>query len=210
MAQNLPVSSASRILEQIDPQHDAGINLSRPDNSEYSVGRPILVWALWYYLGAPLVRSRILPISSLKCWVLRLFGARIGKGVYIKPGADIKFPWYLLVGDHCWIGENSWIDNLAQVTIGSHVCISQGVYLCTGNHDWTTRNMKLFRRPITLADGCWVGARSTVCPGVTIGTAAVTAAGSIVTKDIPPYQIWGGNPAIYWRQRQIRQVSVEL
>lgn len=198
------MSSASPILEQIDLQHGAEVNLSQPDNSEYSVGRSTLVWALWYYLGAPLVRSRILPISSLKCWILRLFGARIGKGLYIKPGADIKFPWYLSVGDHCWIGENSWIDNLAQVNIGSHVCISQGVYLCTGNHDWTTRNMKLFRRPITLADGCWVGARSTVCPGVTIGAAAVTAVGSIVTKDVPPYEIWGGNPAAYLRDRVIK------
>src|SRR3954471_9932190 len=133
------------------------VDLSVPDNSEYDVGRSRLVWALWYFLGSPIVKSNLLPFSSLKRFVLKSFGARIGKGVYIKPGVRVKFPWYLTVGDHSWIGEDAWIDNLAQVYIGSHVCISQAAYLCTGNHDWSTPNMKLFRRPITLQDGCWVG-----------------------------------------------------
>jgi len=201
------VSSVSQILETAGVVDQPQVDLSQPDNSEYCIGRSRLIWALWYLLGAPLVHSRMLPISALKCLALRAFGARIGKGVYVKPGVNVKFPWYLMIGDHSWIGENSWIDNLAQVTIGSHVCISQDVYLCTGNHDWTTRNMKLFRRPITLQDGCWVGARSTVCPGVTVGTAAVTAAGSVVTRDVPAYEIWSGNPATYLRKRQIRSAE---
>lgn len=178
------------------------IDLSQPDNSEYVKQRPTLIWAVWHFFGSRLVESELLPFSRLKCSVLRLFGARIGNGVYIKPGVKIKFPWLLTIGDYCWIGERAWIDNLAQVTIGAHVCISQGAYLCTGNHDWSVPNMKLFRRPIVLEDGCWAGARSVICPGVTIHTGAVVTAGSVVTKSVPPYEIWAGHPAQFWRTRE--------
>jgi putative colanic acid biosynthesis acetyltransferase WcaF len=180
------------------------VDLSRPDNSDFDKGRSSFMIALWHFIGAPLVRSNLMPISAIKCAVLRVFGARIGRGVYAKPGLRVKFPWYLTVGDYCWLGEDAWIDNLAPVTIGSHVCVSQAAYLCTGNHDWTAPNMKLFRRPIVLGDGSWVGARATVCPGVTIGEGAIAAVGSVVTRDIPPYQIRAGNPAVYVRDRQVR------
>jgi putative colanic acid biosynthesis acetyltransferase WcaF len=183
------------------------VDLSTPDNSEYDKGRSIFTMALWHFVGSPIVRSNFLPVSGVKCLVLRLFGARIGRGVYAKPGLRVKFPWYLTVGDHCWLGEDAWIDNLAPVTIGSHVCISQGAYLCTGNHDWTAPNMKLFRRPIVLENGSWVGARSTICPGVTLHEGAIAAAGSVVTKDILPFQVCAGNPAVYVRSRKLRQES---
>ena len=84
---------------------------------------------LWYFFGLPLLRSYYAPVSALKCAILRLFGANIGQGVYIKPGVRVKFPWYLAVGDYCWFGEDLWIDNLAPVTIGSNVCISQAAYV---------------------------------------------------------------------------------
>jgi putative colanic acid biosynthesis acetyltransferase WcaF len=177
------------------------VDLSHPDNSAYDKGQSFLVMALWHFLGYPLVRSNLIPVSRVKCAVLRLFGAKIGRGVYAKPGLRVKFPWYLTVGDYCWLGEDAWIDNLAPVRIGSHVCVSQSAYLCTGNHDWTTPNMKLFRRPIVLEDGSWVGARATVCPGVTLREGAIAAAGSVVTRDIPAFEIWAGNPAAYLKAR---------
>ena len=180
------------------------IDLSRPDNSEYDKGSSSLVITLWHFFGSPLVRSNLLPFSAFKCTVLRLFGARIGRGVYAKPGLRVKFPWYLTVGDHCWLGEDAWIDNLAPVTIGSHVCVSQAAYLCTGNHDWTAPSMKLFRRSIVLGDGSWVGARATICPGVTLGIGAIAAAGSVIARDVPAYQIWAGNPATFMRERKLR------
>jgi putative colanic acid biosynthesis acetyltransferase WcaF len=161
------------------------------------------ILALWYFCGLPLVRAHWLPVSAIKTGLLNLFGAKVGRGVYIKPGVRVKFPWYLTIGDYCWIGEDVWIDNLAPVAIGSHVCISQGAYLCTGNHDWSSPNMKLFRRPIELRDGCWVGARATLCPGTTLGIGAIVTVGSVASGDIPAYQIWAGNPARYIRDRKI-------
>jgi len=179
------------------------VDLSRPDNSEYQKGRSLLVQALWHFVGLPLFRSHFIPISGLKCALLMLFGAKIGQGVYIKPGVRVKFPWYLTVGDYCWLGEDLWIDNLTDVRIGSNVCISQGAYLCTGNHDWTTPNMKLFRKPIRVDDGSWVGARAILCPGVSIGSGSIVAAGSVVTRSIGEYEVWAGNPAVFVRERRI-------
>lgn len=183
------------------PEELLVVDLSTPDNSEYEIGRSYFIWALWHFIGSPIVRSNLLPIPRLKAAVLRLFGAHIGLRAHIKPGLKVKFPWYLAIGDYCWIGEDVWIDNLAPVTIGSHVCVSQGAYLCTGNHDWKTTNLKLFRRPVVLSDGCWIGARSVVGPGVTVGIAAVLAMGGIAMRNIPPYEVWAGNPARYLRKR---------
>lgn len=184
------------------------IDLSKPDNALLKRGRPLIVEALWHFFGSPLVRSELLPFSQLKCWVLRLFGARIGRGVYIKPGVRVKFPWYLHVGDYTWLGERLWIDNLAQVTIGAHACVSQDVYLCTGNHDWSHPHMKLFREPIELKDGCWIAARSMVCPGVTVGECAVVVGGSVVSASIPDYEIHGGNPAAFLKHRRVKSFDV--
>jgi putative colanic acid biosynthesis acetyltransferase WcaF len=181
------------------------VNLSIRDNSEYQKGRSKLVWAIWHFVGAPILKSNALPFPVLKAFILRIFGASIGKGSHIKPGVKVKFPWFLSIGDYCWIGEDVWIDNLANVTIGSHVCVSQGAYLCTGNHDWTAPNLKLFRRPITLEDGSWVGAKATICPNVVVGTCSIVTVGSVALKSIPPYQIWGGNPAKYLRDRVVHE-----
>lgn len=182
------------------------VDLSVPDNSELDRGAPFLVEALWFFIGLPLLRSSLIPSSGFRSWLLRLFGARIGKGVYSKPGLRVKFPWYLEVGEYSWLGEDLWIDNLAQVTIGSHVCLSQGVYLCTGNHDWSLTNMKLFRKPIVCERGSWVGARAVVCPGVVIGEGAIVTAGSVAAKSVPPYEIHAGNPAAFVRRRVLKPV----
>jgi len=180
------------------------IDLSVPDNTELVRGAPLLVEAAWYFCGLPLLRSHWITSSSFRSRLLRLFGAKIGKGVYIKPGLRVKFPWYFDVGDHTWLGEDLWVDNLAQVTIGPHCCISQGAYLCTGNHDWSAPDMRLFRKPIRCERGSWVGARSVVCPGVTLRAGAIAAAGSVITRDIPTMEVHAGNPAGFVRRRELR------
>ena len=134
-------------------------------------------------------------MSGVKARLLRLFGARIGRGLVIKPHVRIKYPWRLAVGDHCWIGEGVWIDNLADVTLGSHVCLSQGAYLCTGSHDHRRRTFDLITRPIRVEDGAWVAARTTLLPGVTVGANALVAGGSVVVKDVEAGAIVVGNPA---------------
>jgi putative colanic acid biosynthesis acetyltransferase WcaF len=114
----------------------------------------------------------------------------------------VKYPWLLGVGDHSWLGEDCWIDNLAAVRIGNNVCLSQGAYLCTGNHDWSDPVFGLIVKPINLGDGAWVGAGAIVCPGVSLGECAVVAAGSVVTRDVPALEIHAGNPARFVRRRE--------
>jgi putative colanic acid biosynthesis acetyltransferase WcaF len=183
------------------------VDLSTPDNAELVRGAPLWQEALWFFIGLPLLRCSILPSTGFRSWLLRLFGAKIGKRVHSKPGLRVKFPWYLEVGDYCWLGEDLWIDNLAPVIIGPHVCLSQGVYLCTGNHDWSLPNMKLFRKSIVCERGSWVGAKAIVCPGVVIGEGAIVTAGSVAAKSVPPYEIHAGNPAVFVRRRVLKRAA---
>jgi putative colanic acid biosynthesis acetyltransferase WcaF len=122
----------------------------------------------------------------------------------IKPGVRVKYPWLLSLGNRSWIGEDVWIDNLATVTIGDDVCISQGAYFCTGNHDWSDPAFGLIAKSIVLANGSWVGARSMICPGVTVHECGIAAAGSVVSRDIPAFEIHAGNPATFVRTREFR------
>ncbi len=180
------------------------VNLRRYDNRWYRTGGSLLRRSLWFFLGHGIVRSAWIPSSALRVAVLRLFGASIGQRVVIKPSVEVKYPWHLSIGDDCWIGEHVWIDNLTTVKLGNSVCISQGAYLCTGNHDWSDPAFGLRISPIHLADGAWAGARCILLPGTTLETCAVAAAGSVVHGSVPAYQIFAGNPAVFLRQRVIR------
>ena len=173
-------------------------------DSDYRVGRSFFVRTAWFLIGMPLLRCPILPSSSFRRHLLRWFGAEVGVGAVIKPGVRVKFPWKLKMGDHCWIGEDCWIDNLAPVTLGNHVCLSQAVYLCTGNHDWSSPSFRYKLGPIRIGDGAWIGARATVGPGASIGECAVLALGSVATRPIPPFEIHGGNPACFQKVRVFR------
>lgn len=181
----------------------SAMRLKAFDNHGFSRGRPAIVEALWVLVQALLVSSFI-PGSTHRCVLLRLFGARIGRGVVFKPGVRVKFPWKLSVGDWSWIGEDVWIDNLAEVTIGDDCCLSQGAYLCAGSHDWSLESFDLIVKPITLCNGAWVAAMARVAPGVTVGEGAVLALGAIATRDLPPFTINVGAPAQVAGVRRVR------
>ena len=105
------------------------------------------------------------------------------------------------IGDNTWIGESCWIDNLSSITIGSNCCISQGVYLCTGSHDWNKDTFNLLTKPIDIGDGVWLAAKSTVSLGVRIHPGAVLTLGSVATQDLEANTINQGNPAINIKKR---------
>jgi putative colanic acid biosynthesis acetyltransferase WcaF len=179
------------------------VDLATFDNGWYDPGRGLLVRCAWFAMNAVVLRNPAIPLSSVKTFVLRLFGARIGRAVVIKPSVNIKYPWRLSIGDHSWIGENVWIDNLERVDIGSHVCISQGALILSGNHDFTRQSFDLRVAPIILEDGVWIGARATVTQGVTCGSHAVLAVGSTASRDLDPYTVYRGNPAVAVKERVI-------
>ena len=179
-------------------------NLASYNNDWYQPG-PFVKRAVWYLLNLLFIRLAIIPVYTFKVWLLQLFGARIGTGVIIKPGVSIKYPWLLSIGDHCWLGEKVWIDNLALVSIGNNVCLSQGALLLCGNHDYQSVLFDLILKPVVLEDGVWIGARAVVCPGVTCGSHAVLTAGSVATQSLDNFGIYQGNPCVRIRERVIER-----
>lgn len=117
--------------------------------------------------------------------LLRAFGAEIGEGVVIRYRVRVMWPWRLTIGNDSWVGEGSWLYNVADLTIGSDVCVSQEVFLCTGSHDPTTIDFAVRNTPIVVQDGVWIGAQAQVLSGVTVGEGATIGLGATVSKDVP-------------------------
>lgn len=157
---------------------------------------------IWYFVNQFLICNKYNPSSALKIWILRKFGAKIGKGVIIKPGVNIKYPWLLSIGNYSWVGEDVWIDNLGYVNIGSNCCISQGAMLLCGNHNFKKSTFDLIVKQITLEDGVWIGAQTIVCPGIVAKTHSILTVGSVISSDMEEYGIYRGNPAKLIKQRQ--------
>ncbi|HMG83547.1 MAG TPA: WcaF family extracellular polysaccharide biosynthesis acetyltransferase [Ferruginibacter sp.] len=168
-----------------------------------TIGASVIKQGLWYFINVIFFKNPLNINSGSKIILLRLFGATIGKGVVIKPSVNIKYPWKLKIGNHSWIGEEVWIDNLAAVTIGDNVCISQGALLLCGNHNYKKQTFDLILGEIILEDGVWIGARSIVCPGVKCASHAVLAVLSVASSNLEPYTIYKGNPAIAVNTRDI-------
>ena len=179
------------------------VDLRTYNNDTFDRGSSRLIELLWYFVNVLFFINPINPSSGVKVFLLRLFGADIGKGVVIKPQVSIKFPWKLTIGNDVWIGEEVWIDNLDDVVIGNNVCISQGAMLLCGNHDYKKSTFDLLVRPIILEEGSWVGAQAVVCPGVTLHKNSILTVGSIATKDLNSNTIYQGNPALPVRNRNI-------
>jgi len=194
--------------QSLDPGSRAGAVLNQVDLSSYRPvdfvrGAGFIKESSWLLASFLLFQLCPISLSGLKRWLLRRFGARIGRGVVIKPRVKITFPWKLEVGDYTWLGEECWLLNLERVVIGSHVCISQRAVLCTGSHNYKQATFDLITAAIKLEDGVWIGAGSWVGPGVTIESHAVLALGSIATQNLAAYGIYRGNPAVLVRQRVI-------
>lgn len=156
---------------------------------------------LWYIVKVLFFTTKIPYPYSFKRLLLILFRARIGSNVIIKPDVNIKYPWKLRMGNDVWIGERAWIDNLDFVIIKNNVCISQGVYLCTGNHDYKKETFDLIKKTIIIEEGSWLCAFSRIAPGVTINRNSVIGFGAVVKEDTEENYIYSGNPAKKVRER---------
>ncbi len=181
------------------------LDLSKYENSWYKTGRNFFIRILWYYSNLLFIKNPYFIFSKLKINILRLFGAKIGKNVLIKPSVNIKYPWKLKIGNNTWIGENVWIDNLDFVEIGNNVCISQGAFLLCGNHNYKKSTFDLIVEKITIEDGVWIGAKSIVTPGCLCKTHSVLSTLSVAGKILEEYTVYKGNPAIPIRKREINE-----
>ncbi|MGA8891066.1 MAG: WcaF family extracellular polysaccharide biosynthesis acetyltransferase [Anaeromyxobacteraceae bacterium] len=183
----------------------AKIDLASFDNSWYYPGRSLPVRVAWLVANAVILSSWVPWPSALKRGLLRLFGARVGRGVVLKPKVNIKYPWNLELGDHAWIGEGVWIDSLSRVTIGRNACLSQGVMVETGNHDWSKATFDLVLKDVSVEEGAWAAVGSLLLPGSKLASHAVLGAGSVLAGGTDPYAVYVGVPARKARERDVRE-----
>lgn len=176
----------------------------------FDLGRPKWVFFLWYLVKCVFFLSAFPWPSGLKTRLLHWFGAEVGKGVYWKPRVNIHIPWKLKVGDFTWVGEEVNIINFAPVNIGAHCCLSQRSFLCSGNHDYRSPDMRYRNAAITLEDGVWLGAAAFVGPGVTVGTDAVITACSVAVKSLAGGWVYAGNPCQPVRRRWLEAAQSKL
>ena len=176
-------------LDQFDP------------NGGLDRGRPKWFEAVWYLVKCAFFLSALPWPNGFKRRLLRLFGAQVGVGLVIRPRVNIHMPWKLVLGDHCWIGEDCEFLNLETITFQDHVAIAHRVYLATGNHNYKDHTMPYRNAPITIERGTWVASCVFIGPGVTIGEHSVVAAGSVLTKSVSPWSVMAGNPASKVRER---------
>jgi putative colanic acid biosynthesis acetyltransferase WcaF len=153
------------------------------------IGR--VLWAL----VRPLFRWSPRPAWGWRRFLLRRFGARVGRAVHVHPDVDVTLPWNLEIGDHAAIGARVRVYDLGPLRIGRAATVSQDAYLCAGTHDPEDPQMRLLRPPVTIGDQAWVAAGAFVGPGVTVGEGAIVGARAVVAKDVPPWTIVAGNPA---------------
>ena len=176
------------------------VRLDQFNNDWFYPGGKLKI-ALWTLFSITFIRTAFPWPIFIKKLLLQLFGCKLGKGFVIKPQVNIKYPWKLTIGDYVWLGENVWIDNLGNVEIHDHVCISQGAMLLTGNHDYKKSSFDLKVEKILLKSGVWIGANSVVCPGVVCRENSVLSVSSVATKDLIANKIYQGNPAT---QKKVR------
>ncbi len=176
------------------------VDLSTYNNSWYKPGSSLKRFA-WHYVNIVFFRSGFFPLYKLKTSLLRIFGAKVGKNVLIKPHVNIKYPWFLQLGNNIWIGEEVWIDNLAEVKIADNVCLSQGALLLCGNHNYTKTSFDLIVKPIILEEGVWICAKSIICGGVVCRNHSIVSTASVLSNTTEAFGIYKGNPAVKIKQR---------
>ena len=180
------------------------VDLASYNNSLYKPGGRLKIF-LWYFFNIIFLKNGFQPFSWLKIFVLKMFGAKIGSNVTLKPGVNVKYPWKLTIGSNVWVGENVWVDNLDEVIIGDNVCLSQGVMLLSGNHNYKKSTFDLIIGKIILEDGVWIGSKSIVSGGITCHSHSVLSLGSVASKDLLGYTIYRGNPAIEVAKRVVSE-----
>ncbi|TCL07337.1 putative colanic acid biosynthesis acetyltransferase [Sodalis ligni] len=164
-------------------------------------GRNALCVQLWWFIETAFFACSPQFMYKWRCWLLRLFGAKIGRNVIIRPTVRITYPWKLTIGDNSWIGDNVVLYTLGEIHIGNNTVISQRSYLCTGSHEYEKPTFDIFYKPIVIGNSCWLATDVFVGPGVTIDDEAIVGARSSVFKSIKSKMVCRGNPAMPVRER---------
>lgn len=180
---------------------ESWIDLRQYKPSQHNRERPNWVVVLWWLIQGVLFPLSLHNLNGFRAWLLRLFGAEIGRGVVIRPTARFTYPWKVAIGDYSWIGDDVVLYSVDRIKIGCHCVISQKSYLCTGSHDLTDKAFRLITAPIMIGNGVWIASDCFIAAGVAIGANSVIGARSSVFANIPAAQIAWGSPCQPHRSR---------
>jgi|TARA_B110000259_G_scaffold55152_1_gene64918 putative colanic acid biosynthesis acetyltransferase WcaF len=164
-------------------------------------GRNAFVVQLWWLVQSLFFKNSPQFLYGFRRFLLRLFGAKIGKNVIIRPTVRITYPWKVVIGDFSWIGDDVVLYSLGEIEIGENVVISQKSYLCAASHDYLKQDFPIFEKKISIEDQCWLATDVFIAPGITIGKGTVVGSRSSVYKDLPANKVCIGNPAKIIRER---------
>jgi putative colanic acid biosynthesis acetyltransferase WcaF len=164
-------------------------------------GRAELAARVLWSLAFPLFRMSPRPWFAWRRFLLRVFGAKIGRDVHVYPTVRVMMPWHLSVGHSSAIGEWTLLYDLGDISIGERVTISHGAHLCAGTHDYRRADLPLLKPPISVGNDAWICADAFVGPGVAVGNGAIVGARAVVTEDVPAWTIVAGNPARHIKAR---------
>ena len=160
-----------------------------------------LLRLIWWFFWVIFYRTTPRSMHAWRCFLLRLFGAKIGKNVHPYPSCRIWAPWNLTMGNDSCLSEHVDCYCVDKVNIGKASTISQYSFLCTATHDYTKVNMPLVISPINIGDYVWITADVFISPGSTIGNGAVILARSSVFGNISEWVVARGSPAKPFKTR---------
>jgi len=169
-----------------------------PDNFR---GRSSIIVQVWWFVDFFFFKLSPQMMYGWRRFLLRSFGAKIGKNVIIRPSVTIMYPWKVSIGDDSWIGDDVVLYSLGEIEIGANAVVSQKSYLCAGSHDYTDETFPIWSKKIMIESECWLATDVYVAPGVTIGRGTVVGARSSVFHDLPSGKVCVGSPAKVLKDR---------
>lgn len=172
-------------------------------------GRPAWFVQIWWLVQSLFFHTSPQVMYGWRRFLLKLFGAKIGKNVLFRPSVTVTYPWKLKIGDDCWIGDHVTLYTLGPIVIGSNTVISQHSYLAAASHDYTKPSFDIFAKQITVEDEVWIAAHCFIAPGVTVGRGAVVGSCSVTFKDVPPMMVCMGNPLKVIRPRVVTDTPTQ-
>lgn len=165
-------------------------------------GRSAMFVLLWNTVQQTLFAWSPQPAYGWRRWLLRVFGAQVGRGVIVRPTARVTYPWKVKLGDHCWVGDNAELYSLGPITIGENAVVSQRSYICAATHDHKDITFPLVATPVVIEHEAWIAADCFIAPGVIVGAGAIVGARSTVLRSVPAATIVAGSPAAFKGTRQ--------
>ena len=166
-------------------------------------GKNAFIVQLWWLVQGLFFKTSPQFLYGWRRFLLRSFGAQIGKNVIIRPSAQITYPWKVKIGDYSWIGDDVVLYSLGEIEVGANTVISQRSYICTGSHDYNKRDFPIYAKKITIEEGCWLATDVFVAPGLKIEKGTVVGARSSVFNNLKPFSVYAGSPAKFIRKRNI-------